>query len=101
MRIFDIVNFRYSQEKSPFRRLYYCISSFGCNTSLIKPLISQYIRSHRVAYLHLKPFSKMSLQERLRELKASYNEKLIEKKEYDETRTNLLKNFVSEPGKLW
>ena len=44
----------------------------------------------------------MSLQNRLQELKASYDEGLIEKKEYNETRADLLKNFsVSEPGKLW
>ena len=44
----------------------------------------------------------MSLQNRLRELKASYDEGLIEKKEYDETKADLLKNFsASKPGKLW
>jgi hypothetical protein len=43
----------------------------------------------------------MSLQNRLRELKASYDEGLIEKKEYDATKADLLKSFASEPGKLW
>ena len=47
----------------------------------------------------LQTFSKMSLQKRLRELKASYDERLIEKNEYDKTRADLLKNFASKPGK--